>query len=60
MSRNKIRFLDIVQVATNLDDLVDEFEAGTLTEVVITRQGRPSARLLPILRSGLSEASGPS
>lgn len=40
--------VNILQAKTNLSRLVDAVESGRESEIVIARNGRPAARLVPL------------
>ena len=44
--------VNMLEAKTNLSRLVDAIESGAETEIVITRNGRPAARLVAIRRLG--------
>lgn len=43
-----MRALEISEAGSNLSELVEALEAGREPEVIIARNGRPAARLVPI------------
>lgn len=50
--------IDVLEAASTLEQLVDDLESGRKREVVITKDGRPVAKLLPIERGDLSRRIG--
>ena len=59
--------VNMLQAKTHLSRLVDEVESGAEREIIIARNGRPAARLVPIgapapagKRLGLLEGQYPS
>lgn len=40
--------VNMLEAKTNLSKLVEAVESGTVTEVIIARNGRPVARLVPM------------
>ena len=44
--------VNMLQAKSNLSRLVDAVESGAETEIVIARNGRPAARLVPIAPAG--------
>lgn len=53
-----MRKIDVLEAASTLEQLVDDLESGRKREVVITKDGRPAAKLLPILPDDLSRRIG--
>jgi len=53
-----VRKIDVLEAASTLEQLVDDLESGRKREVVITKDGRPAAKLLPILPDDLSRRIG--
>lgn len=47
---NKRTVINIHDAKTNLSKLVEQIEAGSRSEVVIARAGKPVARLVPIAK----------
>lgn len=43
-----MRVVNMLDAKTNLSKLVDAVESGSESEVIIARNGRPAARLVPI------------
>lgn len=43
-----MRTVNMLDAKTNLSKLVSDVESGAETEVVIARNGRPAARIVPI------------
>ncbi len=50
--------VNMLEAKTNLSRLVDRIERGLDGEIVIARNGRPAARLVPIARSGAGKRIG--
>ncbi len=46
-----MRVVNMLDAKTNLSKLVDAVESGSETEVVIARNGKPAARLVPVTAS---------
>ena len=46
-----MRVVNMLDAKTNLSKLVDAVESGSESEVVIARNGKPAARLVPITAS---------
>jgi prevent-host-death family protein len=47
--------IDILKAKAHLSQLVQQVESGATTEIIIARNGKPAARLVPI---GVSARSG--
>jgi prevent-host-death family protein len=43
-----MRVVNMLDAKTNLSKLVDAVESGSESEVIIARNGRPAARLVPV------------
>lgn len=43
--------VNMLEAKTNLSRLVDSVESGAETEIVIARNGKPAARLVPIAKT---------
>ncbi|MBX9632690.1 MAG: prevent-host-death protein [Burkholderiales bacterium] len=41
-------FVDLMEAVTTLPRLVEAIESGAETEVIISRNGEPAARLIPV------------
>lgn len=52
------KFVNMLEAKTNLSALVEAVESGADAEVIIARNGRPVARLVPIAASGLGQRIG--
>ena len=46
--------VNMLEAKTNLSKLVDRIERGLEGEIVIARNGRPAARLVPVVRGDAS------
>lgn len=44
-----MRVVNMLDAKTNLSKLVDAVESGNESEIVIARNGRPAAKLVPII-----------
>ena len=53
-----MRTVDMLQAASSLPDLVDAIEQGREMEIVIERNGRPAAKLVPIEFASVSKRIG--
>jgi len=51
-------FINISQAKSSLSRLVAKLEQGKEREIVITRSGRPAARLLPLEKQRIGIAKG--
>ncbi len=49
---------NLLEAKTNLAKLIDSLDSGQETEIIITRDGRPAARLLPLSRRPASNRIG--
>jgi len=50
--------MNMLDAKTNLSKLVEAVETGAESEIVIARNGRPAARLVPLARSDASTLIG--
>ena len=50
--------INMLEAKTQLSRLVEAVESGAETEIVIARNGRPAARLVPIARAAVGKRIG--
>jgi prevent-host-death family protein len=50
--------VNMLEAKTHLSKLVDQLETGQETEIIIARNGRPAARLVPLKPSGSAQRIG--
>jgi prevent-host-death family protein len=50
--------VNMLEAKTHLSKLVDSLEAGRETEIIIARNGRPAARLVPLNPRGAGQRIG--
>ena len=50
--------VNMLEAKTNLSRLVEAVESGAETEIVIARNGRPAARLVPVRRPNMGRRLG--
>ena len=50
--------VNMLEAKTHLSQLVESLESGRETEIVIARNGRPVARLVPLKSGGLGQRIG--
>jgi prevent-host-death family protein len=50
--------VNMLEAKTHLSKLVDSLESGQETEIVIARNGRPAARLVPLKPQGSGQRLG--
>jgi len=50
--------VNMLEAKTQLSKLVDALEAGRETEIIIARNGRPAARLVPLRQSHVGKRIG--
>lgn len=53
-----MKAVNMLEAKTNLSRLVDRIERGLEGEIVIARNGRPAARLVPIAPGGTGKRIG--
>jgi len=53
-----MRLVNMLQAKSTLSKLVEEIEQGKQTEIVIARNGRPAAKLVPIDTAPLDKRIG--
>ncbi|TFL15358.1 type II toxin-antitoxin system prevent-host-death family antitoxin [Pusillimonas caeni] len=53
-----MRLVNMLQAKSTLSKLVEEIEQGKQTEIVIARNGRPAAKLVPIDTAPTDERIG--
>jgi antitoxin (DNA-binding transcriptional repressor) of toxin-antitoxin stability system len=47
--------LEIEETELRMDEIINAFEAGTLNKVMVCRNGKPSAWLLPLPKPGAAD-----
>jgi prevent-host-death family protein len=50
--------VNMLEAKTHLSKLVDSLESGQETEIIIARNGRPAARLVPLKPQGSGQRLG--
>lgn len=50
--------VNMLDAKTNLSRLVEALESGAETEIIIARNGKPAARLVPIIKSPVAKRIG--
>ncbi len=50
--------VNILEAKTHLSKLVNRLESGQETEIIIARNGRPAARLVPLKPAGTGQRIG--
>ena len=50
--------VNMLEAKTHLSKLVDRLESGQETEIIIARNGRPAARLVPLKPGGTGQRIG--
>ena len=50
--------VNMLEAKTHLSKLVDSLESGRETEIIIARNGRPAARLVPLNSRGVGQRIG--
>jgi prevent-host-death family protein len=50
--------VNMLEAKTHLSRLVEEVESGATSEIVIARNGKPAARLVPVAAAGVGKRLG--